>query len=86
MKKLAALGVTLVLLTAGVALAITENQAMVAPVLEQLKLKHMPSEVIGGPQKYQITDETLELLTKAKKSGQVIVLKPDGSIELVKGK
>lgn len=86
MKKLATLGVALVLLSAGIALAITENQATVAPVLEQLKLKHLPSEVIGGPQKYEITNETLELLTKAKKSGKVIVLKPDGSIELVKAK
>ena len=86
MKKLAALSVTFVLLSAGVVLAITENQAIVAPALQTLKLKPVPSEVIGGPQKYEITDETIKFLTKAKKSGKVIVLKPNGSIELEKAK
>lgn len=86
MKKLAALSVAFVLLSAGVVLAITESQAAVAPVLQELKMKPIPSKVLGGPQKYEITDETIEFLTKAKKSGKVVVLKSDGSIELVKGK
>ncbi|MEW4562643.1 hypothetical protein AB1K70_08965 [Bremerella sp. JC770] len=83
MKKLFAISLVGLLLTAGSVLAITENQATVAPVLEQLKLKSLPSKVIGGPQTYAITDETIELLTKAKKAGKVVVLKPNGSIELV---
>jgi len=86
MKKLFAISLVCLFLSAGTVFAITQSQATVAPVLEQLKLKSIPSKVIGGPQKYAITDETIELLTKAKKAGKVVVLKPNGSIELVKAK
>ncbi len=86
MKKLALLGVTFVLMSAGALWAITENQAAVAPLLNELKLKAVPNKLIGGPMKYEITDETIELLTKAKKAGQLIVLKPNGSIEFSKEK
>jgi len=86
MKKLATLGIAMILLSSSAAWAITENQAMVAPLLKTLKLKPIASEVIGGPMQYEITDETIEHLTKAKKAGKVIVLKPNGSIELTKKK
>lgn len=83
MKKFIGLAVVFALITAGTAWAITENQAMVAPVLEQLKLEAVPSKVIGGPQTYKITNETIELLKEAKKEGKHIVLKPSGEIEFV---
>lgn len=82
MKKLATLGIMLVLLSAGAALAITQSQATVAPVLKELKLKPIPSKLIGGPQKYEITDDTIKFLTEAKKAGKVVVLKGDGAIVL----
>lgn len=86
MKKLALLGLLLVLFGTGVAWAITESQAAVAPVLTELKLKPVPNKLLGGPMKYEVTDETIELLTKAKKAGRLIVLKPNGSIEFTKEK
>jgi hypothetical protein len=65
-------------------LAITQDQARVIPVLKTLKLEAIPSKLIGGPQKYKVTKETIELLQDALDEGKVIVLQNDGSIAIEK--
>lgn len=64
------------------AYAITEAQSHVIPALEALKLKPVKSEVIGGPQKFKVTKETLDFLNKAMKDGKSIVVEGDGSIKV----
>lgn len=64
--------------------AVTEKQAIVMPVLDAIKLKQIKSDVIGGPVKYRITRETLDLLKKAMDDGKIIILESDGTIKFEK--
>jgi hypothetical protein len=72
----------LALVVVSTAYAITEAQAHVGGALQALKLKSLPSKVIGGPQKYEVTQDTIDFLTKAKKDGKTIVVAGNGSITL----
>lgn len=63
------------------AYAITEAQAQVIPVLETLKMEPVKSKVIGGPQRFKVTKETLKLLQKAMDDGKTVVVESDGSIK-----
>lgn len=86
MRKAVLTGAALlaIALSSSVALAITETQAIVIPVLENLKLKPIQSKVIGGPQKFRVTKETLDLLKKTMDDGKVIVLDSQGKITFEK--
>lgn len=79
-KSLVAL--PLVLLLSGIALAITEKQATVIPVLEQLKCERVPSRVIGGPQKFKVSKATVELLTRLLEKGGTLTVENDGSVKI----
>lgn len=79
-----ALGSLVTLVSVGVAYAITEDQAKVMPVLETLNLELVKSKVIGGPQKYKVTQKTLDLLKKTMDDGHVIILDNDGTIKIQK--
>lgn len=72
----------LALVVASTAYAITEAQGHVGGALQALKLKSVPSKVIGGPQKYEVTQDAIDFLTKAKKDGKTIVVAGNGSITL----
>lgn len=74
----------LAIFSVGTVFAITQDQARVIPVLKTLKLELIPSKVIGGPQKYKVTKETMELLQEALDEGKVVVLQNDGSITIEK--
>lgn len=85
MKKTTALAAFVgISLAVGTALAITENQAIVMPVLQSLKFEPIPSKVLGGPQKFKITKATIEHLQKALDDGSVIIVQNNGSIKIEK--
>src|ERR1051325_797350 len=69
--------------SAGSARAITRDQALVGGVLNELKLELVPSDVIGGPQKYKVTKKTIKHLQELLNEGKLIVLEGDGSIKVV---
>lgn len=76
------LGLLVSLVLVGTVMAITKEQATVLPVLETLKLERVKSKVIGGPQKFKVTKETLELLKDAMDKGHVIILENNGTITI----
>lgn len=58
----------------------TQNQALVTGVLGELKFEHVPNNppVMGGPQKYTVTDATIEHITKLK--GKTLVVESGGEV------
>lgn len=66
--------------------AVTEVQSGIMGALEKLKMTLVKSKVIGGPQKFKITKETIELLKKSMDEGKVIVVDGDGSLKIEKDK
>lgn len=58
----------------------TQNQALVTGILGELKFEHVPSNppVMGGPQKFKITDETIEHLSSLK--GKTLVVGSSGEV------
>ncbi|ADB15392.1 hypothetical protein Psta_0706 [Pirellula staleyi DSM 6068] len=62
------------------ALAITEAQSYACPVVESLGLQRIPSDKIGGPQQYRITEDTIKLLTQFSKDKRIVIVENDGSI------
>lgn len=57
----------------------TQDQALVGAALEKLKLKAIAPKggIIGGPQQFEVTEETLKFL-----KGKVVTVDPDGSIKV----
>ena len=84
MKKFVVPALLLGLVCAGSLYAITKDQATVIPVLETLQLAPIKSKVIGGPQKFKVTQKTIDLLQKTMDDGHVIILGNDGSIKIEK--
>lgn len=83
MKKyiaVAMLGLLGCVIAVRTAMAITEAQSYAIPAVEALGLEYIESEEIGGPQKYRITQKTLNLLTKYAKERRTIIVENDGSI------
>ncbi len=76
--KIVGLGIALAM--SGVAFAITQNQALVAPSLVALKFEHVPSKVIGGPQEYAVTQATIDLLTRLMKEKKHVTLENNGAL------
>lgn len=60
----------------------TVNQALVTGALSELKFEHVPQNppVMGGPQQYTVTDETIKYVTSLE--GKTLVVDGDGSVKL----
>ena len=84
MKRLTCVLFAFTALTLAGANLITENQGMVCPAIEKLKLEVVKSKVIGGPQRYKVTKATIDYLQKLMKEGKVIVVNNDGSLTIEK--
>jgi hypothetical protein len=85
MRKLAlalVVGVSTSLL--GANLLITEAQSYVCGALEKLKFDPVPAPggVVGGPQRFRITQKTIDFLRNTANSGKTIVVENDGSITI----
>ncbi len=85
MRKLAlalVVGVSSSLL--GANLLITEAQSYVCGCLEQLKFEPVPAPggVVGGPQRFRITQKTVDFLRNTANAGKTITVENDGSITI----
>ncbi len=85
MKHLLLSAIVLVGLTVASAYAITEAQSTVLPALKALKLALVPSKVIGGPQTFKVTQDTVDLMSKLLKEGGTITLENNGSLTIHDG-
>jgi hypothetical protein len=58
----------------------TQNQALVTGVLGELKFEPVPQNppVMGGPQKFTVTDETIKHITSLK--GKTLVVGSGGEV------
>jgi hypothetical protein len=68
----------------GARVLITEAQSYVVGALDQLKFENVPAAggVVGGPQKYRITQKTIDHLRNVANSGKTITVQNDGSISV----
>jgi hypothetical protein len=85
MKRFSLIAVACLALTfTGAKLLITEAQSYVVGALDELKFEPIPAAggVVGGPQRYRITQNTINHLRNAANSGKTITVQNDGSITL----
>ncbi len=85
MKRFAIVSVACLALTfTGAKLLITEAQSYVVGALDELKFEPIPAPggVVGGPQKYRITQNTINHLRNAANSGKTITVQNDGSLTI----
>ena len=61
---------------------ITEAQSFVTGALDDLKFELVPSRVVGGPQKYRVTQATVNHLQKLMKENRSVVVENNGSIKI----
>ena len=82
MKKLAI--VAMVLVGVAVSLGITQMQAVVSPVLFDLKFEEVPPPdgIVGAPPKFKVTQATLDYLTELKEDGTIITVGGNGQIKV----
>jgi hypothetical protein len=66
----------------GAKLLITEAQSYVVGALSELKFEHVPAPggVVGGPQKYRVTQKTIDHLRNIANTGKTITVENDGSL------
>jgi len=76
------MAVTSALLLTGARVLITEAQSYVVGALDELKFENVPAAggVVGGPQRYRITQKTIDHLRNLANSGKTVTVQNDGSI------
>ncbi len=85
MKRFAIVAVACLALTfTGAKLLITEAQSYVVGALDELKFEAVPAPggAVGGPQKYRITQNTINHLRNVANSGKTITVQNDGSLTI----
>ena len=61
---------------------ITEAQSYVSGALDNLKFELLPSGVVGGPQKYRVTQATVNHMQKLMRENRSVIVQNDGSIKI----
>lgn len=61
---------------------ITEAQSYVTGALDSLRFEIVPSGVVGGPQKYRVTQATVNHMQKLMRENRSVIVQNDGSIKI----
>jgi len=78
------LSLLVVVAVAALAMGITREQSLVSGVLTTLKFESVKAEggLIGGPQKFKITKESIDYLAKLLEDGNTLVIENNGSVKI----
>ena len=66
---------------------ITQDEAKVGGVLQELKLESVKPKdptIVGAPPRYRVTKATIDYLEKLMKDGKMIEVQGNGSLKIVK--
>jgi phage terminase large subunit-like protein len=86
MKKIVCIAVVFAAVVASAgAMYISQDAAKTGSILTQLKLQPIPGKpgVMGAPEQYKITDETIKYLQQMQKDGKVVEVQSNGEIKIL---
>jgi hypothetical protein len=84
MKKFACLAFIVIALGSLGAKLITQDEALVAGALSELKFESVPGnpKLIGAPPQLKVTKATIEYLQKLQKEGKIIEVQGNGELKI----